>query len=164
MQKEQEQHTQVFTTWQQRHIKCKRRNKSYLKCKRGYKSYIKCKRRYPCIKVCLFLNHSLSWPLKLLRVGQSRISVGRLFHNELPFNGKYILSKSAPSPLLLLYAALTNDVLRVFAAGHTLELLEPLVKFQVGLKKLNLQEEEHVMLMAICLLSPGRSDCSGGNI
>lgn len=41
------------------------------------------------------------------------------------------------------------------AAGHTLELLEPLVKFQVGLKKLNLQEEEHVLLMAICLLSPG---------
>lgn len=42
------------------------------------------------------------------------------------------------------------------AAGHTLELLEPLVKFQVGLKKLNLREEEHVLLMAICLLSPGR--------
>jgi len=41
------------------------------------------------------------------------------------------------------------------AAGHSLELLEPLVKFQVGLKKLNLQEEEHVLLMAICLLSPG---------
>lgn len=41
------------------------------------------------------------------------------------------------------------------AAGHTLELLEPLVKFQVGLKKLNLREEEHVLLMAICLLSPG---------
>ena len=41
------------------------------------------------------------------------------------------------------------------AAGHTLELLEPLVKFQVGLKKLNLHEEEHVLLMAICLLSPG---------
>lgn len=41
-------------------------------------------------------------------------------------------------------------------AGHTLELLEPLVKFQVGLKKLNLHEEEHVLLMAICLLSPGR--------
>nr|XP_033939735.1 vitamin D3 receptor B-like [Pseudochaenichthys georgianus] len=60
------------------------------------------------------------------------------------------------SPLVILYAALGNDVLRVFAAGHTLELLEPLVKFQVGLKKLNLQEEEHVMLMAICLLSPDR--------
>lgn len=45
-------------------------------------------------------------------------------------------------------------------AGHTLELLEPLVKFQVGLKKLNLREEEHVLLMAICLLSPGSlSDC-----
>lgn len=42
------------------------------------------------------------------------------------------------------------------AAGHTLELLEPLVKFQVGLKKLNLHEEEHVLLMAICLLSPGQ--------
>lgn len=42
-----------------------------------------------------------------------------------------------------------------FTAGHTLDLLEPLVKFQVGLKKLNLQEEEHVLLMAICLLSPG---------
>lgn len=40
-------------------------------------------------------------------------------------------------------------------AGHTLELLEPLVKFQVGLKKLNLHEAEHVLLMAICLLSPG---------
>ncbi|XP_057193371.1 vitamin D3 receptor B [Triplophysa rosa] len=46
-----------------------------------------------------------------------------------------------------------NDVTK---AGHTLELLEPLVKFQVGLKKLNLQEEEHVLLMAICLLSPDR--------
>lgn len=43
----------------------------------------------------------------------------------------------------------------VRVAGHTLELLEPLVKFQVGLKKLNLHEEEHVLLMAICLLSPG---------
>lgn len=42
-----------------------------------------------------------------------------------------------------------------FTAGHTLELLEPLVKFQVGLKKLSLHEEEHVLLMAICLLSPG---------
>lgn len=41
-------------------------------------------------------------------------------------------------------------------AGHTLDLLEPLVKFQVGLKKLNLHEEEHVLLMAICLLSPGQ--------
>lgn len=37
-----------------------------------------------------------------------------------------------------------------------MELLEPLVKFQVGLKKLNLHEEEHVLLMAICILSPGR--------
>uniref|UniRef100_A0A8C5AAU5 Vitamin D3 receptor A n=1 Tax=Gadus morhua TaxID=8049 RepID=A0A8C5AAU5_GADMO len=46
-----------------------------------------------------------------------------------------------------------NDVTK---AGHTLDLLEPLVKFQVGLKKLNLHEEEHVMLMAICLLSPDR--------
>ncbi|XP_067382647.1 vitamin D3 receptor A isoform X4 [Channa argus] len=46
-----------------------------------------------------------------------------------------------------------NDVTK---AGHTLELLEPLVKFQVGLKKLNLHEEEHVLLMAICLLSPAR--------
>ncbi|XP_048858429.1 vitamin D3 receptor A-like isoform X1 [Brienomyrus brachyistius] len=44
----------------------------------------------------------------------------------------------------------------VTKAGHTLELLEPLVKFQVGLKKLNLHEEEHVLLMAICLLSPDR--------
>lgn len=43
----------------------------------------------------------------------------------------------------------------VRAAGHTLALLEPLVKFQVGLKKLNMHEEEHVLLMAICLLSPG---------
>ncbi len=52
-------------------------------------------------------------------------------------------------------------------AGHTLELLEPLVKFQVGLKKLNLHEEEHVLLMAICLLSPGTACvdlrvCGGG--
>ncbi|XP_028969701.1 vitamin D3 receptor B [Esox lucius] len=46
-----------------------------------------------------------------------------------------------------------NDVTK---AGHTMELLEPLVKFQVGLKKLNLHEEEHVLLMAICLLSPDR--------
>ncbi|KFQ50295.1 Vitamin D3 receptor, partial [Nestor notabilis] len=37
-----------------------------------------------------------------------------------------------------------------------LDLLEPLVKFQVGLKKLNLHEEEHVLLMAICIMSPGR--------
>ncbi|KAM8757028.1 vitamin D3 receptor B [Acanthopagrus latus] len=44
----------------------------------------------------------------------------------------------------------------VTKAGHTLELLEPLVKFQVGLKKLDLREEEHVLLMAICLLSPDR--------
>ncbi|XP_042684275.1 vitamin D3 receptor-like [Centrocercus urophasianus] len=41
-------------------------------------------------------------------------------------------------------------------AGHSMELLEPLVKFQVGLKKLNLHEEEHVLLMAICILSPDR--------
>lgn len=40
-------------------------------------------------------------------------------------------------------------------AGHSLELIEPLVKFQVGLKKLNLHEEEHVLLMAICIVSPG---------
>ncbi|KAF7655316.1 hypothetical protein LDENG_00057690 [Lucifuga dentata] len=46
-----------------------------------------------------------------------------------------------------------NDITK---AGHTLELLEPLVKFQVGLKKLSLHEEEHVLLMAICLLSPDR--------
>ncbi|XP_044143546.1 vitamin D3 receptor isoform X2 [Bufo gargarizans] len=44
----------------------------------------------------------------------------------------------------------------VTQAGHNLELLEPLVKFQVGLKKLNLHEEEHVLLMAICILSPDR--------
>ncbi|KFP33625.1 Vitamin D3 receptor, partial [Colius striatus] len=44
----------------------------------------------------------------------------------------------------------------VTQAGHSLELLEPLVKFQVGLKKLNLHEEEHVLLMAICILSPDR--------
>lgn len=48
-----------------------------------------------------------------------------------------------------------NNHLLSTLAGHTLELLEPLVKFQVGLKKLNLHEEEHVLLMAICLLSPG---------
>ena len=41
------------------------------------------------------------------------------------------------------------------AAGHSLELIEPLIKFQVGLKKLNLHEEEHVLLMAICIVSPG---------
>lgn len=40
-------------------------------------------------------------------------------------------------------------------AGHTLELIEPLIKFQIGLKKLNLHEEEHVLLMAICIVSPG---------
>ncbi|RMB90347.1 hypothetical protein DUI87_33233 [Hirundo rustica rustica] len=42
----------------------------------------------------------------------------------------------------------------VTQAGHSMDLLEPLVKFQVGLKKLNLHEEEHVLLMAICILSP----------
>lgn len=42
------------------------------------------------------------------------------------------------------------------SAGHSLELLEPLVKFQISLKKLNLHEEEHVLLMAICILSPGK--------
>ncbi|XP_055520475.1 vitamin D3 receptor B-like [Leucoraja erinacea] len=47
-----------------------------------------------------------------------------------------------------------NDVTK---AGHSLELLEPLIKFQAGLKNLNLHEEEHVLLMAICLLSPDRS-------
>lgn len=52
-------------------------------------------------------------------------------------------------------AALKRVAAVCSAAGHTLELLEPLVKFQVGLKKLNLREEEHVLLMAICLLSPG---------
>ncbi|XP_060108976.1 vitamin D3 receptor [Heteronotia binoei] len=46
-----------------------------------------------------------------------------------------------------------NDVTQ---AGHNMELLEPLVKFQVSLKKLNLHEEEHVLLMAICILSPDR--------
>ncbi|XP_062894010.1 vitamin D3 receptor-like isoform X1 [Mobula hypostoma] len=46
-----------------------------------------------------------------------------------------------------------NDVTK---AGHSMELLEPLVKFQVGLKNLNLHEQEHVLLMAICLLSPDR--------
>ncbi|KFP80257.1 Vitamin D3 receptor [Acanthisitta chloris] len=44
----------------------------------------------------------------------------------------------------------------VTQAGHSMELLEPLVKFQVGLKKLHLHEEEHVLLMAICILSPDR--------
>ncbi|KFP36132.1 Vitamin D3 receptor, partial [Chlamydotis macqueenii] len=44
----------------------------------------------------------------------------------------------------------------VTQAGHSMDLLEPLVKFQVGLKKLNLHEEEHVLLMAICILSPDR--------
>ncbi|XP_059727861.1 vitamin D3 receptor isoform X2 [Haemorhous mexicanus] len=44
----------------------------------------------------------------------------------------------------------------VTQAGHSMDLLEPLLKFQVGLKKLNLHEEEHVLLMAICILSPDR--------
>uniref|UniRef100_A0A8C4WC60 Vitamin D receptor n=2 Tax=Gopherus TaxID=38771 RepID=A0A8C4WC60_9SAUR len=44
----------------------------------------------------------------------------------------------------------------VTQAGHNLELLEPLVKFQVSLKKLNLHVEEHVLLMGICILSPDR--------
>uniref|UniRef100_A0A6J0SZI1 Vitamin D3 receptor n=1 Tax=Pogona vitticeps TaxID=103695 RepID=A0A6J0SZI1_9SAUR len=44
----------------------------------------------------------------------------------------------------------------VTQAGHNLDLLEPLVKFQIGLKKLSLHEEEHVLLMAICILSPDR--------
>ncbi|XP_063300863.1 vitamin D3 receptor [Pelobates fuscus] len=44
----------------------------------------------------------------------------------------------------------------VTQAGHNMELLEPLVKFQIGLKKLCLHEEEHVLLMAICILSPDR--------
>ncbi|XP_051045734.1 vitamin D3 receptor isoform X1 [Phodopus roborovskii] len=48
------------------------------------------------------------------------------------------------------------DVTDVTKAGHTLELIEPLIKFQVGLKKLNLHEEEHVLLMAICIVSPDR--------
>lgn len=44
----------------------------------------------------------------------------------------------------------------VTKAGHSMELIEPLIKFQVGLKKLNLHEEEHVLLMAICIVSPDR--------
>ncbi|CAM9381204.1 unnamed protein product [Lampetra planeri] len=44
----------------------------------------------------------------------------------------------------------------VTQAGHSMELMEPLVKFQVGLKKLNLHEAEHVLLMAICIFSPDR--------
>uniref|UniRef100_A0A8C5RFB9 Vitamin D receptor n=1 Tax=Laticauda laticaudata TaxID=8630 RepID=A0A8C5RFB9_LATLA len=44
----------------------------------------------------------------------------------------------------------------VTQAGHSLDLLEPLIKFQISLKKLNLHEEEHVLLMAICILSPDR--------
>ncbi|XP_069509286.1 vitamin D3 receptor isoform X2 [Ambystoma mexicanum] len=48
----------------------------------------------------------------------------------------------------------------VTEAGHNLELLEPLVKFQIGLKKLALHEEEHVLLMAICIVSSGYSLCS----
>ncbi|CAM9418249.1 unnamed protein product [Lampetra planeri] len=46
-----------------------------------------------------------------------------------------------------------NDVTQ---AGHNMELLEPLVKFQIGLKKLHLHEAEHVLLMAICIFSPDR--------
>ncbi|XP_069895905.1 vitamin D3 receptor [Dipodomys merriami] len=48
------------------------------------------------------------------------------------------------------------DVTDVTKAGHNQELIEPLIKFQVGLKKLNLHEEEHVLLMAICIVSPDR--------
>ncbi|CAO2601099.1 Vitamin D3 receptor, partial [Lemmus lemmus] len=48
------------------------------------------------------------------------------------------------------------DITDVTKAGHTLELIEPLIKFQVGLKKLNLHKEEHVLLMAICIVSPDR--------
>ncbi|KAG8514094.1 Vitamin D3 receptor [Galemys pyrenaicus] len=48
------------------------------------------------------------------------------------------------------------DVSDVTKAGHSMELIEPLIKFQVGLKKLNLHEEEHVLLMAICIVSPDR--------
>uniref|UniRef100_A0A8C2VBN3 Vitamin D3 receptor n=1 Tax=Chinchilla lanigera TaxID=34839 RepID=A0A8C2VBN3_CHILA len=48
------------------------------------------------------------------------------------------------------------SVTDVTNAGHTLELIEPLIKFQMGLKKLNLHEEEHVLLMAICIVSPDR--------
>ncbi|XP_008577072.1 PREDICTED: vitamin D3 receptor isoform X2 [Galeopterus variegatus] len=51
------------------------------------------------------------------------------------------------------YKYCVSDVTK---AGHSLELIEPLVKFQVGLKKLNLHEEEHVLLMAICIVSPDR--------
>uniref|UniRef100_A0A8C2NHT2 Vitamin D3 receptor n=1 Tax=Capra hircus TaxID=9925 RepID=A0A8C2NHT2_CAPHI len=51
------------------------------------------------------------------------------------------------------YKYQVSDVTR---AGHSLELIEPLIKFQVGLKKLNLHEEEHVLLMAICIVSPDR--------
>lgn len=47
-------------------------------------------------------------------------------------------------------------------AGHSLELIEPLIKFQVGLKKLDLHEEEHVLLMAICIVSPGMGSSSEG--
>uniref|UniRef100_K7GJL2 Vitamin D receptor n=1 Tax=Pelodiscus sinensis TaxID=13735 RepID=K7GJL2_PELSI len=48
------------------------------------------------------------------------------------------------------------QVTDVTQAGHSLELLEPLVKFQIALKKLSLHEEEHVLLMGICILSPDR--------
>ncbi|EHB13587.1 Vitamin D3 receptor [Heterocephalus glaber] len=48
------------------------------------------------------------------------------------------------------------SVTDVTKAGHTLELIEPLIKFQMALKKLNLHEEEHVLLMAICIVSPDR--------
>lgn len=70
-----------------------------------------------------------------------------------PLPGDLLVQKSMEVVVLIL-----TDVVSP-AAGHTLDLLEPLVKFQVGLKKLNLHEEEHVLLMAICLLSPGTSDC-----
>lgn len=67
--------------------------------------------------------------------------------NTMPPRG--LLKLAARARMLMMHPCAPS------AAGHTLELLEPLVKFQVGLKKLNLQEEEHVLLMAICLLSPG---------
>ncbi|XP_036760620.2 vitamin D3 receptor isoform X1 [Manis pentadactyla] len=59
------------------------------------------------------------------------------------------------------YKYCINDVAK---AGHTLELIEPLIKFQVGLKKLDLHEEEHVLLMAICIVSPDRPGVQDANL
>lgn len=68
--------------------------------------------------------------------------------------------KGRPKGLAVGWVAPGNTRPLSLIAGHTLELIEPLIKFQVGLKKLNLHEEEHVLLMAICIVSPGMEPSS----